>query len=166
MVTGVRSGEYWVLDRLLALPPRIRDPVHEPPPDNSPEPQVKTVVAAVIQCGDRFLICRRPEGKNHGGLWEFPGGKVDAGETLEDALKRELEEELAVETTSVGTAMFSVHDQKSGFEICFLPARITGDPQPREHSDLAWALLHELPAYPLAPSDREFATHLGIARNA
>jgi len=127
---------------------------------------VQTVVAAVIQRGDRFLICRRPEGKNHGGLWEFPGGKIDPGESLEEAVRRELEEELAVKTSFVGNAMFSVTDEKSGYKIVFTPADIVGDPQPLEHSELAWVLPHELPAYPLAPSDREFTTHLGTSCNA
>jgi mutator protein MutT len=121
---------------------------------------VQTVVAAVIQRGDRFLICRRPEGKNHGGLWEFPGGKVDAGESLEFALKRELHEELAVEATHVGATVFSVRDQKSGFEICFIPTSVTGEPMALEHSELTWSTTPQLLSYPLAPSDRAFATFL------
>jgi mutator protein MutT len=119
---------------------------------------VQTVVAAVIQRGDRFLICRRPEGKNHGGLWEFPGGKVDAGETLEDALRRELREELAVEATHVGAVLFSVRDQKSGFEIQFIPTSVVGEPVAIEHSQIAWSSRSELLSYSLAPSDRSFAT--------
>jgi mutator protein MutT len=134
--------------------------MHEPPPDNSPEPQVKAVVAAVIQRGDRFLICRRPEGKNHGGLWEFPGGKVDAGESFEDALRRELQEELAVEATHVGAVLFSVLDQKSGFKIQFIPTSVTGEPIALEHAELTWSTTPQLLSYPLAPSDRAFATFL------
>lgn len=132
----------------------------DPPPHDSSEPQVQTVVAAVIQRGDRFLICRRPEGKNHGGLWEFPGGKVDAGESSEDALKRELHEELAVEATHVGATLFSVRDQKSGFEIQFIPTAVVGEPVAIEHSQIAWSSRFELLSYSLAPSDRSFATFI------
>jgi mutator protein MutT len=134
--------------------------VHEPPPDTSPEPEVKTVVAAVIQRGDRFLICRRPEGKNHGGLWEFPGGKVDAGESVVEAVRRELQEELAVEATHVGSILFSVHDQKSGFEIQFMATAVAGDPVALEHTHIAWSSRSELLSYSLAPSDRAFATFI------
>ena len=121
---------------------------------------MKLVVAAVIQRGDRFLICQRPEGKQHGGLWEFPGGKIDDGESLEAAVKRELHEELAVEATHVGSPMFSVRDAKSGFEIVFIPASVTGDPVPLEHSHITWSSRSDLLSYPLAPSDRAFATFL------
>lgn len=134
--------------------------MHDPPPDNSLQPQVQTVVAAVIQRGDRFLICRRPDGKNHGGLWEFPGGKVDAGESLEDALKRELHEELAVEATHVGAVLFSVRDQKSGFDIHFISTSIAGEPIALEHTELTWPVRQELLRHALAPSDRAFVDAL------
>jgi mutator protein MutT len=134
--------------------------VHTPPPDYSPELKATTVVAAVIQNGDHFLICRRPEGKKHGGLWEFPGGKVDAGESLEGAIARELREELEVEVTQVGTALFSARDSRGGFEIVFLPVFIAGRPKPLEHSALAWAHLRDILTYALAPSDRAFAETL------
>ena len=60
------------------------------------------VVAAVIRRGDTLLVGRRPEAKRHGGMWEFPGGKIDPGETPEDAARRELAEELALSVTAVG----------------------------------------------------------------
>ena len=71
------------------------------------------VLAAVIQRGTSYLVCRRPADKRHGGLWEFPGGKLELGETHFDAAKRELREELGVRALSVGDVMFSVTDPGS-----------------------------------------------------
>jgi mutator protein MutT len=116
------------------------------------------VVAAVIEHDERVLICRRPEGKQHGGLWEFPGGKVHTNESIEEAVARELAEELAVRTIAVGEPLFSRVDQRSGFEILFVPAVIEGQPVALEHSALAWCELHQLLSYSLAPSDRAFAS--------
>ena len=62
------------------------------------------VIAAVVWRGDRLLVCQRPAHKRHGGLWEFPGGKVEAGESDAAAARRELREELGVEVTAVGLA--------------------------------------------------------------
>jgi mutator protein MutT len=112
----------------------------------------------VIQRDGRVLICQRPEGKQHGGLWEFPGGKVHAGESNPDAVVRELAEELAVQTTEVGEVMFSRVDQRSGFEILFLPALIEGEPVALEHSEIVWCEPTQLLSYPLAPSDHAFAS--------
>lgn len=118
------------------------------------------VVAAVIERGQQVLICRRPEAKQHGGLWEFPGGKIHTDEAVHDAVVRELGEELGVEATWVGELLFSTLDQRSGFEILFLQATITGEPIPIEHTALMWCERSDLLSYPLAPSDRAFATFL------
>jgi mutator protein MutT len=119
------------------------------------------VVAAVIRDGDRLLICQRPSHKRHGGLWEFPGGKCEAGETDEQAITRELAEELGVEVTVVGGALFSASDPDSPFVIAFLPVDIRGEPVCIEHAALAWASRLELTAYELAPSDARFINFLG-----
>lgn len=116
------------------------------------------VVAAVIEREQRLLICQRSEGKMHGGLWEFPGGKVHVDESIPEAVARELSEELDVHTTEVGEILFSRIDQSSGFEILFLRASITGDPVALEHSAILWCEPEELLSYSLAPSDRAFAT--------
>lgn len=118
------------------------------------------VVAAVIERENKLLICCRPEGKQHGGMWEFPGGKIDYSESVEAAVARELSEELAVRTTHVGELLFSRVDQRSGFEILFFPATIEGDPVALEHSALAWCEPAQLLSYALAPSDRAFASFL------
>jgi mutator protein MutT len=62
------------------------------------------VIAAVLARGEKLLVCQRPPHKRHGGLWEFPGGKVEAGEDDETAARRELAEELGIEVESVGDA--------------------------------------------------------------
>ena len=120
------------------------------------------VVAAAIRNGDRFLICQRPLHKRHGGLWEFPGGKCEAGETDEQAITRELAEELGVEVSAVGDALFSASDPDSTFLIAFLPVDIRGEPVCIEHTALVWASRHEMAAYELAPSDARFMDFLGL----
>jgi len=127
--------------------------------ETPPREQVR-VVAAVIQRDCKLLICLRPADKRHGGLWEFPGGKVNNGETDSKAVARELSEELGVETLFVGAELFSVADAGSVFEICFLQAEIEGEPAPLEHDELAWASPSDLLSYDLAPSDRKFAAFL------
>jgi 8-oxo-dGTP diphosphatase len=114
------------------------------------------VVAAVIERGGRLLVCERPAHKRHGGLWEFPGGKVEPGESDLEAVSRELGEELGVRTIGVGQVELSAGDPGSEFVIEFLPATIEGAPRPLEHTSLQWARPEALLALPLAPSDRHY----------
>jgi 8-oxo-dGTP diphosphatase len=114
------------------------------------------VLAAVIRRGERYLVARRPTHKRHGGLWEFPGGKVERGESTRGALRRELEEELGVELEWVGRELFAIVDPGSHFRIEFVEVSIRGEPRCLEHETLAWASLAELSEMPLAPSDRSF----------
>ena len=123
-----------------------------------------TVLAAVIECNGRYLVCQRAEHKRHGRLWEFPGGKVEAGETHFEAARRELAEELDVDVRSIAPTIFSVADAGSEFLIEFVPTIIQGNPQCREHMDLAWVSLDNLPSLALAPSDRRFVDFLHSAR--
>lgn len=125
-----------------------------PGPGRHPTPI--RVVAAIIERHGRLLVCRRPEHKRHGGLWEFPGGKVEPGESHADALRRELREELAVEVVDVGEVVFSRADPGSPFVIDFVPVTIEGEPRALEHSALAWVAPEGLGDYALAPSDWEF----------
>lgn len=118
------------------------------------------VLAAVIRRGDRFLVCQRPPEKRHGGLWEFPGGKFESGETPLDAARRELREELGIDALSSAPALFSINDPGSPFVIEFVPTEIAGEPQAIEHTALRWATLTELTDLALAPSDRRFVEFL------
>src|SRR3954463_7650292 len=107
------------------------------------------VVAAVVERNGRYLACRRPLHKRHGGLWEFPGGKLEVDETLLQAARRELEEELRADALDVQEPLFSIADPGSDFVIEFVPTIIDGEPVCLEHSDLRWAQLQELPHLPL-----------------
>jgi len=120
----------------------------------------KLVVAAVIEKDGRLLLCRRPLHKRHGGLWEFPGGKIEEGESILQAAARELEEELSMQATKSGPPQFSILDEASGYTIQFVKVEAEGDPQLNEHMSLAWVEPSSLYELDLAPSDRAFAEHL------
>ncbi len=123
------------------------------------------VIAAVISRADELLVCQRPAHKRHGGLWEFPGGKVEPDETDEDSARRELAEELGVRVVSADAPGLETRDPGSEFLIAFVPVRIEGEPECREHSDLTWGTPETLSSLPLAPSDRRYIDAL-IARRA
>ena len=118
------------------------------------------VVAAVIERAGQYLVCQRPAHKRHGGLWEFPGGKLEPGETVLQGAHRELHEELGVQVTEVGRQLFSIQDPGSVFEIEFHETHITGTPTCLEHQALAWATITELSSMNLAPSDEAFVRFL------
>jgi 8-oxo-dGTP diphosphatase len=115
------------------------------------------VLAAVIRDGDRYLVCLRPAHKRHGGCWEFPGGKLEAGETLLEAATRELGEELGIEVLSAGESVFTRHDPGSSFLIEFVEVSINGNPVAREHDEIRWVTPAELEGLHLAPSDKAFS---------
>lgn len=106
------------------------------------------------------MICRRPLDKRHGGLWEFPGGKVEPGETLLAAATRELSEELGLSVTQIGEVEFSVSEEGSEFVIHFAAVEVNGVPEPLEHIALEWLTVQELLQLSLAPSDLQFVQHL------
>ena len=126
------------------------------PPALPPSDKIR-VIAAVIRRGDRVLVCQRPAHKRHGGLWEFPGGKLEPGEDIESAARRELAEELNVRVTHVGDVEFAIDDPGSQFVIEFHSVEITGEPECHEHDEVRWVGREELAAMRLAPSDREYA---------
>lgn len=118
------------------------------------------VLAAVIRDGDRYLVCRRPAGKRHGGLWEFPGGKIQAGESRSEAAARELREELDLRLVSLGETVCSHQDPDSQFLVHFMEATVEGSPTALEHEEMRWVTAEELESLSLAPADREFADRL------
>jgi mutator protein MutT len=118
-----------------------------------PEDARVRVLAAVIRRGDQFLLCRRPAHKRHGGLWEFPGGKLEAGETLLDAARREMLEELGARVTSVGETLYVCADPGSVFVIEFVEVEIDGEPVALEHDEVRWVSRGETESLTLAPAD-------------
>ncbi len=121
------------------------------------EKKVTEVVAALIWVEDRFLICQRPAHKDRGLLWEFVGGKVEPGETKEQALVRECREELAV-TISVGEVFMEVDHDYPDLNVhltLFNAAIIEGIPQMLEHNDIRWITPEDIPQYNFCPADEE-----------
>lgn len=116
------------------------------------------VVAAVIRRGTKVLLGRRPDHKRHGGSWEFPGGKIDEGESVVDAVTRELPEEFGVEAISVGSVVYECRDPGSSFLVRFLDVDIRGEPEPNEHAEIGWFEPDSLPTLRLAPCDALFVT--------
>jgi 8-oxo-dGTP diphosphatase len=122
-------------------------------------PSVLLVVACALIDGEgRILLARRPEGKKMAGLWEFPGGKIDSGETPEAALIRELKEELGigVEAKNLSPFVFASHAY-DGFHLLmplYLCRRWQGSLQPREGQALAWVAPDRLVEYPMPAADR------------
>ncbi len=120
------------------------------------------VVAALIREGDRFMICQRPAHKARGLLWEFVGGKVEPGETREQALIRECREELAV-TVSVGEVFMDVVHTYPDLTVhltLFHAAIAEGVPQKLEHNDIRWITAAEIPEYAFCPADEEILRRL------
>ena len=113
--------------------------------------------AALVDADGRVLLCRRPEGKQLAGLWEFPGGKVEAGETPEAALIRELAEELGIEVSAACLApfVFASHTYPDFHLLMplFLLRRWEGEVRAREHQELAWVRPNRLRDYPMPPAD-------------
>ena len=120
------------------------------------------VVAALIWEKDRFMICQRPAYKARGLLWEFVGGKVEPGETKEQALIRECREELAV-TVSVGEVFMEVTHTYPDLTVhltLFHASLAEGTPQKLEHNDIRWITTEEIPQYPFCPADEEILAAL------
>ena len=117
------------------------------------------VVAGVVRREGRVLLCQRPEGKRFGLLWEFPGGKVEPGESPEAALERELREELAVQTRT-GRVLAALRlDARDGGDLLLLfyeSELVRGEPRTVECRALDWTLPKDVAAYDLAPADRLF----------
>lgn len=118
------------------------------------------VLAAVVRRGPTLLLAQRPADKRHGGLWEFPGGKVEPGESDAVAIARELDEELGVAVRHVGATLGRHRDPGSPYEIIFIEVEITGEPCALEHAAIGFFTPDEARALPLAPSDASFLASL------
>lgn len=112
---------------------------------------------ALIDADGRVLLAQRPEGKSLAGLWEFPGGKVDPGETPEACLIRELQEELGIDTwaSCLAPLTFASHSYEDFHLLMplFACRRWEGIPSPREGQKLAWVAPDKLRDYPMPPAD-------------
>ncbi|MFN3928812.1 MAG: A/G-specific adenine glycosylase [Thermoflexus sp.] len=120
------------------------------------------VTAGIIQDGDRVLIAQRPPQGMLGGLWEFPGGKVEPGEDLEDCLKRELQEELGIEV-EVEEQVMTIRHTYTHMRITLHVFRcrwIGGTPQPIGCADVRWVPIAELERYPFPNTDRKIVERL------
>ena len=120
------------------------------------------VVAALIWDKNRFLACQRPAHKARGLLWEFVGGKVEPGETREQALIRECQEELAV-TVAVQDVFMEVDHVYPDLTVhltLFNASIAEGIPQKLEHNDLRWITVEEIDQYEFCPADEEILRRL------
>lgn len=120
------------------------------------------VVAALICDQNKFMICQRPAHKARGLLWEFVGGKVEPGETKEQALIRECQEELAV-TLRVGEVFMDVVHEYPDLTVhltLFHAAIAAGTPQMLEHNDIRWITVDEIDQYDFCPADDEILKKL------
>jgi 8-oxo-dGTP diphosphatase len=125
---------------------------------------VLVAACALIDADGRVLIAQRPEGKSMAGLWEFPGGKVDPGERPEDALIRELEEELGiiVKEACLAPLTFASHTYEDFHLLMplYVCRRWQGTVSAREGQTLAWVRPNRLRDYPMPPADVPLISHL------
>ena len=120
-------------------------------------PTLLVSAVALIDADGRILLTQRPPGKEMAGLWEFPGGKVESGETPEAALIRELHEELGIDTAQscLAPLTFASHTyEKFHLLMPLFACRVwLGIPRPREGQRLAWVRVEKLRDYPMPPAD-------------
>lgn len=120
------------------------------------------VVAALIWQGDRFLACQRPAHKARGLLWEFVGGKVEPGETKQQALIRECREELDVTLEVKDVFMDVIHEYPDlTVHLTLFNAAIReGEPKKLEHNDIRWITVSQIDDYPFCPADETILAEL------
>ncbi len=123
---------------------------------------ITDVVAALIWEEDRFMICQRPAHKARGLLWEFVGGKVESGESMEEALIRECREELDIELSVGDVFMQVVHEYPDlHVRLTLFHATIReGKPKMLEHNDIQWITPAQIPEYDFCPADVEILERL------
>ena len=130
----------------------------------APKKLVLVVACALIDADGRVLLAQRPEGKALAGLWEFPGGKIEPGETPENSLIRELEEELGIITKAACLAplSFASHDYDDFHLLMplFICRRFEGMPSPREGQQLKWVRPQDLRKFAMPPADEPLVAAL------
>ncbi len=119
------------------------------------------VAAAVVERDGRFLVTRRQRGVHLEGLWEFPGGKCDEGESLTSCLIREIREELAVRSNVGDEILTTVHDYPdTRIELHFFRCELSGEPVPQIGQDMRWVSREELGRLAFPPADAELIEQL------
>jgi 8-oxo-dGTP diphosphatase len=124
---------------------------------NTPQSLVLVVAVALVDPDGRVLIAQRPEGKNMAGLWEFPGGKVETGESPETALIRELSEELGITVKAACLAPFTfashTYDAFHLLMPLYICRRWDGTPSAKHHAALKWVRPRDMSGYPMPAAD-------------
>jgi 8-oxo-dGTP diphosphatase len=163
--TGVRASLTTRVEHTVTVFEATRDDIFGRPEAPAPhvdsphaKPLLLVAACALVDVDGRVLLARRPEGKKMAGLWEFPGGKLNPGETPEAALIRELKEELGIDVAAACLAPFAFasHDYE-GFHLLmplFVCRRWKGTPKPREKQTLAWVRASKLTEYEMPPADK------------
>ncbi|MBZ0162357.1 MAG: (deoxy)nucleoside triphosphate pyrophosphohydrolase [Notoacmeibacter sp.] len=127
-------------------------------------PLLLVVACALVDSDGRVLLSQRPRGKAMAGLWEFPGGKVEPGETPEQAVVRELAEELGIETkvACLAPLTFASHSYESFHLVMplFVCRRFWGIPRPHEGQTLKWVRPRDMRQYPMPPADEPLVPFL------
>lgn len=156
-LTVIEDGEHW-----FHAPEQLEVLRQWTDARTAGEQTMTEVVAALIWDGDKFMACQRPAHKERGLLWEFVGGKVERGETKEQALIRECREELAV-TVAVGEVFMEVTHTYSDLTVhltLFHAVISEGSPQKLEHNDIRWITIDEIDRYQFCPADEEILDRL------
>ena len=124
----------------------------------------RIVTAGIIRRDGSVLLARRSPGERHAGFWEFPGGKVENGETPEACLERELKEELGIQTRIGEKCAQNLYqyDHGSFCIVAYFVDWISGDPHPNVHDQLEWVRIDELMGYKLLPADIPIVVSLQI----
>ena len=120
--------------------------------------QIIEVVGAIIKDGDRYLVGQRAANKSQGGLWEFMGGKIESGETPEQALARECREELDLEIENeriIDSVVHEYPEKTIRLTLIECTPKVGSVPRPNEHQDIRWVTREEMEALDFAPADRD-----------
>ncbi|HYF06877.1 MAG TPA: bifunctional GNAT family N-acetyltransferase/(deoxy)nucleoside triphosphate pyrophosphohydrolase [Acetobacteraceae bacterium] len=163
-----RGGPMPVIRFMLRREDLPAEPKPEAPPATAPQAEGRPVLlvaaCALVDSDNRVLLARRPEGKPLAGLWEFPGGKVHPGETPEEALIRELKEELGIDVSASCLAPFTFASHAyEAFHLLmplYLCRRWGGTVMPMEGQAVAWVRPQKLAEYPMPPADKPLVAML------
>lgn len=130
---------------------------------HTPQRAVRYVVAALILREGQILVCQRRAGQPMGLKWEFPGGKIELGETPEQALRRELEEELGIEATIGHEVAHTLHNYRNGGAVdlrFFVVREFQGELENRVFEGFRWTTLESLPSFDFLAADRDLVRDL------